>query len=156
MLATRVRAIGLAALACLATLPDHAAAAEPPGSSLYARLGGKPVVTAFVNQTIDTVAADPKLKRSFKGSNLRRIKRLFAEQICQITDGGCIYSGDTMRQVHANHHITSGEFYGVVEVLRSAMRDHGVGMRERNELLALLAPMKRDIVETSAPPPASP
>jgi hemoglobin len=61
-----------------------------------------------------------------------------------------------MRQVHANHHITSGEFYGVVEVLRSAMRDHGVGMRERNELLALLAPMKRDIVETSASPPASP
>jgi hypothetical protein len=41
-----------------------------------------------VNETIDKVAADPKLKRSFKGSNLRRIKRLFAEQICQLTDGG--------------------------------------------------------------------
>jgi hemoglobin len=146
----------LAALACLATLPCHAAAAEPASASLYARLGGKPVVTAFVDETIDKVASDPKLRRSFKGSNLRRIKRLFAEQICQLTDGGCIYSGDTMRQVHANHHITSGEFYGVVEVLRAAMRDKGVPMRERNELLALLAPMKRDIVEPLAPQSAPP
>jgi hypothetical protein len=27
------------------------------------------------------------------------------------------------------------------------MRRHGVGLRERNELLRILAPMKRDVVE---------
>jgi hemoglobin len=132
----------------------RAAAVEPSPSSLYARLGGQAVVTAFVNETIDKVVADPKLKRSFKGSNIRRIKRLFAEQVCQLADGGCVYSGDSMHEVHANHHITEAEFFGVVEVLQSSMRDHGVALRERNELLALLAPMKRDIVEpfAAAPP----
>jgi len=151
-----LRAYGFAALICM-TAPSMSAGepatSAPQPESLYARLGGRPVVTAFVNETIDKVVADPRLKRSFQGSNLRRIKRLFAEQICQLANGGCIYSGDSMREVHANHHITEAEFYGVVEVLRSSMRDQGVALRERNELLALLAPMKRDIVEpmTQAP-----
>ncbi len=157
MKAACLRAYGFAALICF-TAPSMYAGETPSSEtapeSLYARLGGRQVVTAFVNETIDKVVADPRLKRSFKGSNLRRIKRLFAEQICQIANGGCVYSGDTMKQVHANHHITEAEFYGVVEVLRSSMRDHGVALRERNELLALLAPMERDIVEpvTRAPP----
>jgi hemoglobin len=151
-----LRAYAFAALICVTAPSVHAgetASSEPSPASLYARLGGQPVVKAFVNETIDKVTADPRLKRSFKGSNLRRIKRLFAEQICQISNGGCVYSGDTMREVHANHHITEAEFYGVVEVLRSSMRDQGVALRERNELLALLAPMKRDIVEPVTPAP---
>ena len=146
MSAARLRACGFAAL-CLVTLSARCAEPKGASTSLYLRLGGRPVVTAFVNETIDRVAADPRLSRSFRGSNLRRIKRLFAEQICQISDGGCVYSGDPMREVHANHHISEAEFYGVVAVLRQAMRDQGVRLRERNELLALLAPLKRDIVE---------
>ena len=153
MMAACLRACGLAFLICVLAPSVRAAAPDPSPSSLYARLGGQAVVAAFVNETIDKVVADPKLKRSFKGSNIRRIKRLFAEQVCQLSGGGCVYSGDTMREVHANHHITEAEFFGVVEVLRSAMRDHGVALRERNELLALLAPMKRDIVEPLATPP---
>lgn len=148
-----MRAYGFAALICLTAMSLHAGEAAS-SASLYARLGGQSVVMAFVNETIDKVIADPRLQRSFKGSNIRRIKRLFVEQICQLANGGCVYSGDTMREVHAGHHITEAEFYGVVEVLRSSMRDQGVALRERNELLALLAPMKRDIVEpvTAAPP----
>jgi hemoglobin len=154
MTAARLSACGFAALIYLFAPPASAAQGTPSLSSLYARLGGEPVVVAFVNETIDKVVADPKLKRSFKGSDIGRIKRLFAEQVCQITNGGCIYSGDPMREVHGGHHITEAEFYSVVEVLRSSMRDQGVRLSERNELLALLAPMKRDIVEpfASAPP----
>jgi hypothetical protein len=35
----------------------------------------------------------------------------------------------------------------MVEVLRDSMRQHGIPLGARNELLALLAPMKRDVVE---------
>jgi len=120
--------------------------------SLYARLGGKPVVDAIATETIDQVSADPRLNQSFHGSNLKRIKRLLSEQICDLAGGGCVYSGDSMREVHAGHHITEAQFYGLVQILRDSMRRHHVGLRERNELLALLAPMKRDIVEQAAPP----
>jgi hemoglobin len=131
-----------------------AVAADPAAPSLYARIGGQPVVVAFVSDTLDQVTADPKLRRSFKGSNIPRIKRLLAEQICELAGGGCIYSGDSMRDVHANHHVTEAEFYGLVQILRNAMRQHHVALRERNELLALLAPMKRDVVDVTIAPPA--
>jgi len=154
MPAARVRACGFALLVSLSLLSVRAAEVPPGSASLYMRLGGHTVVAAFVGETIDRAVADPKLGRSFKGSNLRRIKRLFAEQICAVAQGGCTYSGDSMREVHANHHISEAEFYRLVVVLRAAMREHGVALRERNELLAVLAPMERDIVEPPAPAPA--
>jgi hemoglobin len=150
----RATAAFLAALLGIGAASE-AARADPPAPSLYARLGGQPVVAAFVSDTLDQVTADAKLRRSFKGSNIPRIKRLLAEQICELAGGGCIYSGDSMRDVHANHHITEAEFYGLVQILRTAMRRHHVRLRERNELLALLAPMKRDVVDVTIAAPAA-
>ena len=120
-------------------------------ASLYARMGGEPVVRAVVSDTLDRVVADPHLKRSFAEVDVHRVKRLLAEQICELADGGCRYSGDAMREVHAGHQISEAEFYGMVEILRDSLRRHDVGLRERNELLALLAPMKRDVVDVPAP-----
>jgi hemoglobin len=116
-------------------------------TSLYARLGGEKVVTAVVDDTIDRVVADHRLGRSFDGANIARIKRLLAEQICDLAGGGCHYSGDPMKEVHAGHHISEAEFYGLVELLRSSLARHHVALGARNELLALLAPMKREVVE---------
>ena len=121
-------------------------------ASLYERLGGEPVVAAVAADVIDRTATSHALGRSFQGSKLDRIKQLLAEQICDLSGGPCRYSGDPMREVHAGHEITQAEFYGMVEVLRSVLRDHHVGLRERNELIALLAPMERDVVE----PPRAP
>lgn len=52
-----------------------------------------------------------------------------------------------MQDVHGGLGITEAEFYGLVEVLKNSLRAHGVAIAERNELLRILAPMKRDIVE---------
>jgi hemoglobin len=134
--------------AIYASAGGHAAQA-----SLYTRLGGAPVMTAVVNETIDEVVADPRLNQSFKGTDLKRIKRLILEQICDLAAGGCHYSGDSMREVHANHNITQAQFYGLVEDLRKALRRHHVGLRERNELLRLLAPMAPDVIDVVTPPP---
>lgn len=121
--------------------------AVAPKGSLYERLGGTAKVTAFVGQTIDTVAADPAMNRSFDKVNLQHVKDLLIEQICSLTGGGCRYTGDTMRDVHAGHHISNAEFFGLVEVLRAAMRAQQVPLSARNELLEILAPMKRDVVK---------
>jgi hemoglobin len=121
-------------------------AVAPPGS-LYARLGGTPKVTAFVGQTIDVVANNPKMNQSFDKVNLQHVKDMLIEQICSLTGGGCKYTGDTMRDVHAGHHISNAEFFDLVEVLRDAMRAQDVPLSARNELLEILAPMKRDVVK---------
>jgi hemoglobin len=125
-------------------------------TSLYERMGGQTVVAAVVEDTLDRVVADPRLNGSFEGSNLRRIKQKLAEQICQLAGGGCQYTGDSMRETHANHQITQAQFYGLVEVLRDSLRRHHVHLRERNELLALLAPMERDVVNVTTPKSVQP
>ncbi|MGC1521823.1 MAG: group 1 truncated hemoglobin [Steroidobacteraceae bacterium] len=114
---------------------------------LYDALGGEAGVAAIAGSLIDRVSADPKLGRSFKDSNLNRIKRLLAEQICDLSGGPCRYSGDSMREVHAGHHISEAEFFGMVADLREVLKERHVTQGATNELLRLLAPMKRDVVE---------
>jgi hemoglobin len=114
---------------------------------LYDRLGGAPGIAAIADSLIDRVAADPVLGRSFKDSDLERIKKLLAEQICDLSGGPCHYSGDSMKQVHAGHHISEAEFYGMVADLRDVLKQRQVSQGATNELLRLLAPMKRDVVE---------
>jgi hemoglobin len=119
---------------------------------LYDRLGGETGVTAIAALLIDRVASDPLLGRSFKDSNLDRIKKLLAEQICDLSGGPCRYSGDSMQEVHAGHHISEAEFYGMVADLRVVLKERHVSQGATNELLRLLAPMKRDVVEAADAP----
>ena len=137
----------------LAALPLAAAVAlagcaAPPKTepTLYARLGGEPVVKRIVAETIDRSATDPRTSRSFKEVNLQRVKDRIVEQICELGGGGCKYSGDPMDKVHQGLKNTEAEMNLLVQYLRDALDHNGVRTAEKNELLRLLAPMKRDIV----------
>ncbi len=149
-LAAMSAAIAVAAVASAAST----AVADPSSQTLYARLGGQAGVAAISNTLIDRVSSDPRLGRSFEDTDLKRIKRLLAEQLCDLSGGPCHYSGDPMREVHAGHHISEADFYGMVETLRTILKERHVGIAATNELLRLLAPMKRDVVEAAATAPA--
>jgi hemoglobin len=138
----------IAAMPLCAAIALAGCAAPPSKSepSLYARLGGEPVVKKVVAETIDRSASDPRTARSFKEVNLQRVKDRIVEQICELGGGGCKYSGDPMDKVHAGLKNTEAEMNLLVQYLRDALDHNGVGAREKNELLRLLAPMKRDIV----------
>ena len=125
-----------------------AACAAPPTQSptLYSRLGGEPVMTRVVGETIDRAATDPRTKRSFEDVKLPRVKEKIVEQICSLTGGGCKYTGDPMDKVHQGLKNTEAEMNLVVQFLREALEKNGVREAEKNELLRVLAPMKRDIV----------
>jgi hypothetical protein len=49
--------------------------------------------------------------------------------------------------VHAGFDVTQAEFYGLAQILNDALVRPGLAIRGRHELLALLSPMKRDVVE---------
>ena len=142
----------IATSAIAATSSDAAATRIPPpaiapSGSLYARLGGTPVVSAFVNDTIDKVAASPESNRTFDKVNLQNVKDRLIVQICALTDGGCVYTGDPIREVRAGQRIGNTEYFRLVEVLRESMRARDVPLTARNELLELLTPMKRDVAK---------
>lgn len=121
-------------------------AAPTTEPTLYARLGGEKVVTKVVAETIDRSSTDPRTSRSFKDVKLQRVKDKIVEQICNLAGGGCPYTGDPMDKVHKGLKNTAAEMDLLVQFLRDALDANGVGQREKNELLQLLAPMKRDIV----------
>jgi hemoglobin len=135
------RALSMSLLLALSAAAAHA---KP---SLYDRLGGESGVAAIADTLIDRVAGDPKLGRSFKETNLKHIKASLAEQLCDLSGGPCRYSGDSMKESHAGHHISEAEFYGMVTDLRDILHERHVSAGATNELLRLLAPMKRDVVE---------
>jgi len=147
--------LALASLPAAGQMPGRAADQPPPleqlqspaPGSLYVRLGGARNVQAIVGDLIDHVSRDPRTRRSFDKVNLTRVKGLLAVKICDLTGGGCKYTGDSMHDVHAGLGISEAEFYSLVDVLRASLRRHGVGLRERNELLRILAPIERDVVE---------
>lgn len=120
-------------------------------ASLFERIGGIPVLNVVVAETIDQVSQDPALKRSFKDIKLSTLKQSVVNQLCLLTGGECKYEGDTMKKSHASLKITTAEFELFVEAFRDALNRH-VATREKNELLKILAPMKRDIVADPSQP----
>lgn len=118
----------------------------PIAATLYARLGGEESIMQIVDVTINLVATSPKTARSFDKVNLANVKKRIVEHICALTDGPCKYTGDAMHLVHRGMDITESEFYGMVEALRFALDGAHVNEAAKNELLRILAPMKRDIV----------
>jgi hemoglobin len=133
-------------LAAIAIAVAGCAADPKQAPSLYSRLGGEPVVRRLVTETIDRAATDPRTNRSFKDVKLQRVKDMIVEQICDLGGGGCKYSGDPMDKVHKGLKNTEAEMNLLVQFLRDACDKEGLRPREKNELLLLLAPMKRDIV----------
>ena len=113
--------------------------------SLYTRIGGLPVLTQITDEFIDKVANAPNTKRSFDGVNLKALKESVVAQLCKLSGGPCVYEGETMLNSHKDAKITEAEFDAFVSMFRDTLNQY-VNTREKNELLKILAPMKRDIV----------
>ena len=127
----------------------QAGCAAQPAGSLYDRLGGAPVVSAAVQRTIERAAHDPRTQRSFDGIKLSTLEASITQQICSISGGGCHYEGETMAKSHHDLRIRPSEFDALVDILREELDAGHVDPGAKNELLRLLAPMKRDIVTAS-------
>ena len=115
--------------------------------SLYDRLGGKPAITAVVDDFVGRVAADTRINGKFATANIPRLKTMLVDQICQASGGPCTYTGRDMKTAHAGMGISGEEFDALVGDLVATLHKFKVEEREKNELLAALGPMKKDIVE---------
>lgn len=133
------------ALCSLQLLTGQAHAEPATHTKLFDRMGGESVLRTVVDETIDRSATDPRTRRSFDGIKLAALKDSIYAQLCQLAAGPCEYEGETMKNAHRDAEISEAEFVSMVGILRQVLDQH-VGTREKNELLRLLAPMKRDIL----------
>src|ERR1700757_637665 len=118
-----------------------------PQKSLYDRLGGKDAITAVVDDFVGRVAADKRINGFFAKANVPRLKTMLVDQICEATGGPCKYTGRDMKATHKGMGITNADFDALVGDLVATLDKFKVGEREKQELLAALGPMRKDIVE---------
>ncbi|MEN3386346.1 MAG: hemoglobin [Hyphomicrobiales bacterium] len=139
----RFRILVAAAVAAFAAI-SPAIAQE---ASLYQRLGGYKAIVAVVDDFVGNVAADRRINRFFASTNIPRLKQNLVDQICAAAGGNCIYTGRDMKSAHAGMGVRSRDFNALVGDLTKTLRKFKVPAKEQGQLLAVLGPMKKDIVE---------
>lgn len=127
--------------------------AAPAPAGLYAALGGKAGIDRVVADFILRLQRHPRLGAHFKAVKPGPFRDSLAEQLCWMTGGPCVFQGADRRDmhadmqgIHADLRIGKADFNALVETLQDAMDAQGIPFAQQNRLLALLAPLHRDIV----------
>lgn len=132
------------ALACSAASAGPARADD----TLYRQLGGQPGLVKLMDDFMTRLLADPRMHPFFKDVDHAHVKAQLVAQVCEVSGGPCKLKGPDMKRAHEGMDITKRDFNALVEVLQDSMAAQGIAFSTQNRLLARLAPMHRDIVNT--------
>ncbi|MBX3627809.1 MAG: group 1 truncated hemoglobin [Rhizobacter sp.] len=122
--------------------------AQPADDSLYRQLGGQPGLTKLMDDFMTRLLADKRMNPFFKDVDHPHVKAQLVAQFCEVSGGPCKLKGPDMKKAHEGMDITKGDFNALVEVLQDSMNAQGIAFSTQNKLLARLAPMHRDIINT--------
>jgi hemoglobin len=124
------------------------AQSTPTDDALYQQLGAQPGLVKLVDDFMVRLLADPRMNPFFKDVDQAHVKAELVTQFCEVSGGPCRRKGPDMKQAHAGMDINKNNFNALVEVLQQAMDAQGIAFTAQNKLLAKLAPMHRDIINT--------
>jgi len=131
----------------IATLSAMSAQAQE--KSLYERLGGYDALTKVVDEFISQLGKDKQLSRFLVGlsdDSKKKLRQHVVDQFCQVTGGPCIYIGREMKTVHTGLKITESDWEIAAKALVAALDKYKVGQKEKDEVVAFVTGLKKDIV----------
>lgn len=138
--------LGMLSLVALASCTMSGVRLDSKEKSLYERLGGKAAIIAVVDDFTARVATDRRVSRFFAQIDITAFRARLVDQLCEASGGPCKYTGKDMRTAHQELGIAHADFDAVVEDLVITLDKFKVPEREKNELLAVLMPMRKDVV----------
>ncbi|HOY34391.1 MAG TPA: group 1 truncated hemoglobin [Piscinibacter sp.] len=116
--------------------------------SLYQTLGGQGGLTTLMDRFMERLLADARMRPFFKDADQQHVKEQLVLQLCEVSGGPCRRDGPDMKKAHDGMDVTRGDFNALVEVLQDTMDAQGIPFVAQNRLLAKLAPMHRQIINT--------
>ena len=125
-------------------------------TSLYDRLGGLDAITALTESWVARVGGDDRANGKFVRTDIPRLMKEIIDQLCEATGGPCTYAGRSMRETHDGMGVTAGEFDVVMQHLDATLDELNVPKTDRDELVALIMPLRADIVEVESPQTGTP
>ena len=118
--------------------------------SLYQRLGGYDALAAVTDDFIGRLATNKQLTRFFGGlsdDSKGKLRQHVIDLLCQTTGGPCVYTGRDMKTSHKGLGITEADWEASVKDLNGTLDKFKVPKQERDEVLAAVSGLKKDIVE---------
>jgi hemoglobin len=159
--ATDLRRILDRTLALVRTAPSSspslasASPTMPPKSqSLWIRLGGEPAVRAVVRDFVALAARDPQVdftrggKYALDAAAIKDLEGRLVELVSAVTGGPLRYEGRDMKSAHRGMAITDAQFDALAGDLVVVLKKFDVPKKEADELLAIIASTRKDIVES--------
>jgi len=116
-------------------------------TSLYDDLGGREKISAFTTDLVDRIVKDPRIGHYFAETDTPRLHDRLTDMFCHLTGEKRRYRGANMKHAHEGFGISDADFDRLVEDLEQAMDDYQVPWGTQTRFLAVLAPLKRDVVE---------
>jgi len=135
----------------LLTISFAAIAQDKAEPSLYKRLGGYDAIAAVTDDFIPRLATDPLLAKFFAGHSVdskKHLRQLVVEKVCEATGGPCFYTGRTMKEAHNGLGITEEQWATSNKHFVATLEKFNVPKKEQDELVAIIASLKGEIVTT--------
>jgi len=108
--------------------------------------GGKAGLAALMDNFVDRLVIDSRTRPFFENADRGNLKMQLTDQLCALSGGPCQYGGRDMKTAHEGMGVRTSNFNALVEVLQQSMDAKKIPFTVQNRMLALLAPMHRDII----------
>ncbi|MBL8265541.1 group I truncated hemoglobin [Steroidobacter sp.] len=115
--------------------------------TLYEQIGGEPVLRKTVEEFVVIMEDDDRINFAFGNTDITKFKQLLFEQLCNVTGGPCEYTGRSMEESHRELAIDNAMFNALAEDVYLAFDRVGVPYRLQNKVMAIFAPMQKDMVK---------
>jgi len=120
--------------------------------SLYERVGGYDALAKVVDEFIVRLVGDQRFNKFFVGHSAdsqKRIRQHILDQFCAATGGPCIYTGRDMKTTHQGLAITitEADWEAAAKHLVGSLDKFKVPQKEKDEIMAFVTSLKKDIVE---------
>ena len=118
--------------------------------TLYQRLGGYDAICAVANDLLPRLQADPQLGRfwAHRGDDgVAREKQLLIDFLCASAGGPMYYRGRDMTLAHRGMRISESDWKVFLGHAGATLAKFDVPERERNEVVAFVVSLKKEIVE---------
>jgi hemoglobin len=132
---------------------------SPMAKSLWQRLGGEKGVGKVVDDFLTTAAPDPKVNFFRKPDakptpeQVAALRKSLIAFFSAATGGPIKYTGPSMKEVHKGMKITDAEFDALAGHLQKALEKNGVAPDDIKAVMGAVGGTRKDIVESSLPPP---
>lgn len=126
---------------------------ETKEKSLYQRLGGYDALAAVSDDFITRLATNKLLGRFVVGlsdDSKKKLRQHFVEFLCNATGGSCVYMGRDMKTSHKGLGISEEDWKESVKILVEILEKFKVPEKEKDEVLAAVSSLKKDIVEKNS------